>query len=547
MEKGYLSLVLHAHLPYVRHPEYKSFLEEDWLYEAITETYIPLIRVFQRLTDDGVDFRLTLSLSPPLVSMLQDPLLQERYLRHITRLIDLTEREVDRRSDEPEFARLAAMYHGLFSDCRRVFADEYGLDLVGAFRYFRDAGKIDITTCGATHGYLPLMERYPASVRAQIALAADHHREAFGRNPEGIWLPECGYFTGVDRYLAEQGIRYTFVDSHGLLHASPRPKFGTFSPVITRAGVAVFGRDLESSKQVWSADEGYPGDYAYRDFYRDYAYELDYDYVRPYLGADGFRKMLGLKYWRITGNTDRKELYDPDVAAARVKEHAANFMFNRERQAEYLADVLGRRPVIVAPYDAELFGHWWFEGPAWLEELFRKMHEVRGPIRAATPADYMALEGPFQTAELFHSSWGDKGYSEVWLNGTNDWIYRHLHRAAARMTELAKRYPHADGLRLRALNQAARELLLAQSSDWAFIMKTGTMTEYAVKRTRDHVSRFTTLYESIVSNTVDESLLSEVEWRDRIFPGIDYTIYADDAEPRGAAEASGTGTGGRTG
>jgi len=531
MEKGYLSLVLHAHLPYVRHPEYRSFLEEDWLFEAITETYIPLIRVFQRLTDDGVAFRLAVSLSPPLVSMLQDPLLQERYLQHIDRLIALTEKERDRCSEEPRLLRLAEMYHELFTGCRRVFAEEYGLDLVQAFRSFRDLGKIDLITCAATHGYLPLMEQYPASVRAQIRLGVEHHRMALGRDPQGIWMPECGYFPGLDRYLAEQGIRYTFADSHGVLHAAPRPRYGTYVPIVTQAGVAVFGRDIESSKQVWSAREGYPGDTLYRDFYRDYTYELDYDYVRPHLGADGFRKMLGLKYYRITGETDEKELYDPAAALARAEEHAGNFMFNRERQVEYLYDVLERKPVIVAPYDAELFGHWWFEGPAWLESLLRKLDEAGGPVRTATPADYIALDGPFQTSSPFHSSWGFQGYSEVWLNGTNDYVYPHLHRAARRMTELAKTFPHAEGLRRRALNQAARELLLAQASDWAFIMKTGTMAEYAHKRTRDHISRFTRLYTDIKGQSVDEKLLSEIEWRDRIFPEIDYRIYAEDAPP----------------
>jgi 1,4-alpha-glucan branching enzyme len=531
MPEGYLSLVLHAHLPYVRHPEYQSFLEEDWLFEAITETYVPLIRVFQRLTDDGVDFRLTISLSPPLVSMLQDPLLQERYLKHITRLIELTEREIDRCRAEPRLLALAEMYHTLFSDCRRTFADEYGLDLVQAFRAFRDAGKIDITTCGATHGFLPLMSMLPAAVRAQIGVACEHHRITLGRAPEGIWLPECGYFEGVDAYLAEAGIRYTFVDAHGVLHATPRPRCGNFAPIMTPAGVAVFGRDLESSKQVWSSKEGYPGDPWYRDFYRDYSYELPHDYVRPYLGADGFRKMLGLKYYRITGPTDEKELYDPDVARERVIEHAGNFMFNRERQIEHLAGVLGRRPIIVAPYDAELFGHWWFEGPIWLEELFRRIDATRGPVTTATPADYLRSEGRIQTATPHHSSWGYLGYSEVWLNGANDYVYRHLHRAAQRMTELAKDHPHAEGLRLRALNQAARELLLAQASDWAFIMKTGAMAEYAHKRTRDHVSRFTKLYEGIRGNSVDERFLSEIEWRDRIFPEIDYRIYADDTPP----------------
>lgn len=541
MKKGYLSLVLHAHLPYVRHPEYPSFLEEDWLFEAVTETYVPLIRAFRNLTDDGVDFRVTVSLSPPLVSMLQDPLLQERYMKHLEGLIELTEKEIERCKGDRVLRGLAETHRRMFADTRRIFADEYGLDLVRAFRDFEDRGKIELTTCGATHGFLPLMQEHPAAVRAQVRLAVEHHRAAMGRDPRGIWLPECGYFPGVDAYLAEQGIRYTFVDTHGLLHASPRPKYGNFAPIVTPAGVAVFGRDLESSKQVWSAKDGYPGDALYRDFYRDYSYELDYDYVRPYLGGDGSRKMLGLKYWRITGSTDEKEFYDPDAARKRAHEHAGNFMFNRERQVEYMYDLLGQKPIIVAPYDAELLGHWWFEGPVWLEELLRKIDATEGPLRTATPSDYLAEGTPLQRAVPFHSSWGYMGYSEVWLNNTNDYVYRHLHRAARRMTELARNYPHAEGLRERALNQAARELLLAQASDWAFIMKTGAMAEYAHKRTRDHVARFSRLYAEIRSNAIDEKRLSEMEWRDRIFPGIDYRIYADDSSPKPAAAASATG------
>ncbi|MFH1502092.1 MAG: 1,4-alpha-glucan branching protein domain-containing protein [Candidatus Eisenbacteria bacterium] len=535
MAKGYLSLVLHAHLPYVRHPEYGSFLEEDWLFEAITETYVPLLRAFRRLTNDGVDFRLTVSLSPPLVSMLQDPLLQERYMKHLEGLIELTGREMDRCRDDARLKGLAETYHRMFSETRTVFAEEYGLDLVRAFREFQDLGKLELTTCGATHGYLPLMQEHPAAVRAQVRLAAEHHRATIGRDPRGIWLPECGYFPGVDEYLAEQGIRFTFIDTHGMLHAAPRPKYGNYAPVVTRSGVAVFGRDLESSKQVWSAKEGYPGDALYRDFYSDYSYDLDYDYVRPYLGGDGSRKMLGLKYWRITGSTDAKEFYDPEAARARAYEHAGNFLFNRERQIEHLHGVMGREPIIVAPYDAELFGHWWFEGPVWLEELLRRIDDADGPVRTATPSDYLDECDSIQRSTPFHSSWGYMGYSEVWLNNTNDYVYRHLHRAASRMTELAKDHPHAEGLRERALNQAARELLLAQASDWAFIMKTGAMAEYAHKRTRDHVARFSRLYAEIRSNAIDEKRLSETEWRDRIFPELDYRIYADDSRPAPAA------------
>jgi 1,4-alpha-glucan branching enzyme len=537
MEKGYLCLVLHAHLPYVRHPEYKSFLEEDWLFEAITETYIPLIRVFQRLTDDRVPFRLTLSLSPPLVTMLKDPLLQERYLKHISRLIELTEREAGRADGAPEYRALAEVHRGMFTECRRTFTEEYGLDLTQAFRSFSERGMLELVTCGATHGYLPLMEQFPAAVRAQVQLAVDSHRRTLGPAPDGIWLPECGYFRGVDRYLAEAGIRYTFVDTHGVLNAMPRPKYGPYAPIVTPDGVAVFSRDIESSKQVWSSKEGYPGDGCYRDFYRDYSHELDFEYVKPYLGDDGMRKGLGLKYYRITGDTDEKELYDPEAARAKAVEHAANFVFNRERQVEHLHEAAGRSPIVVAPYDAELLGHWWFEGPLWLEAVFRKLDEVRGPVRSCTPSDYLASQGPFQTSSPHHSSWGYLGYSEVWLNNTNDYVYPHLHRAARRMTELAKTYPHAEGLRLRALNQAARELLLAQASDWAFIMKTGAMAEYAHKRTRDHVARFTRLYEDICGGCVDEARLAEIEWRDRIFPDIDYRIYANDKLPAPAQVA----------
>lgn len=532
LEKGYLVLVLHAHLPYVRHPEHDGFLEEDWLFEAITETYIPLIRAFRRLADEGVDFRVTLSLSPTLITMLEDPLLTERYLRSISGLIELTGNEMHRSHVRPELTSLAEMYHGIFSECRRLYTDEYGCDLVGALRRLQEMGKIEIVTCCATHGYLPLMQQYPAAVRGQLTTAVDHYRMSLGRDPGGIWLPECGYFRGVDRYLADLGLRFTFTDTHGVLHAEPRPRHAVYAPIVTPEGVAVFGRDPESAKQVWSAKEGYPGDHWYRDFYRDYSFELDYEHVRPYLGCDGRRKMLGLKYYRITGDTDEKEFYDPAKARERAEVHAGNFVFNRERQAEHLYGVLGRKPVIVALYDAELFGHWWFEGPVWLELLLRKLDREQSVLRTVTPSEYLAVGGPFQRSHPFLSSWGYNGYNEMWLNGSNDYIYPGLHRAAGRMTELARSYPEALGLRKRALNQAARELLLAQSSDWAFIMKTGTMSQYAHRRVRDHMSRFTRLYDDIKNGRIAEEWLGELEWRDKVFPGIDYKVYADDSPPK---------------
>jgi len=526
MNKGYLCLVLHSHLPFVRHPEHEDFLEEDWFYEAITETYIPLIWVFEKLVEDGVNFRITMSLTPTLVSMLCDSLLQERYLKHTNKLIELAHKEIERTAWQPHFQSLAIMYLNHFCKARDTF-ERYKQNLTVAFKNLQDLGKIEIITCAATHGYLPLMDVCRESVRAQIKVAVSHYESVFGRKPKGIWLPECGYQPGQDELLRDTGIKYFFTDAHGVLHGTPRPKYGVFAPVYCKGtGVACFARDLESSKQVWSSIEGYPGDYNYREFYRDIGFDLEYDYIKPYIHPDGVRINTGIKYFRITGETNEKHPYVPQWARDRAAEHAGNFMFNRQKQVEYLYDFIQKKPIIVSPYDAELFGHWWYEGPQWLDFLIRKIAFDQDTIRLITPSEYLAEHRRNQVITPSTSSWGWKGYSEMWLQGANDWIYYHLHTASERMTELARSFPDTNGIVRRALNQALRELLLAQSSDWAFIMGTGTHTSYAVRRTKDHLLRFSRLYEDIKSNSIDEDWLSDIEYKDNIFSDIDYRVHS---------------------
>lgn len=527
---GSLCLVLHAHLPYVRHPEYDSFLEEDWLFEAVCETYIPMLDVMERLAHDGVDFRLTFSLTPTLLSMFRDPLLQARTRRHVEALIELSGKELHRTAGDPDFEPLARLYHEHFKRCREVL-DRCGGDLSREFQRYLEAGYIDIITCGATHGFFPLMSHQPECVRAQVQVAAAHYRSAFGRGPRGIWLPECGYYPGHEQYLAEAGIDYFFTEAHGVLFGTPRPRYGTFAPVLCdNYPVAAFGRDLESSKQVWSSEEGYPGDFWYREFYRDVGYDLDLEYVEPYLGGDGLRKNLGIKYYRITGPRSMVDLggklpYNPQMARQKAADHAGNFLYNRHLQMSHARDRLGRDPVVVAPYDAELFGHWWWEGPMFIEFLFRKVHFDQVGVAVTHPAEYLDTNPILQRTQPELSSWGYKGYAEFWLNDTNDWIYRHLHMAGERMIYLARKFQTPNDQERRALNQCARELLLAQASDWAFILKTGTMVEYARKRTSDHLSRFEQLFLGLEHGTIDEDVLRDAEWRDNIFAEIDYTVY----------------------
>jgi 1,4-alpha-glucan branching enzyme len=523
MPLGSVAFVLHAHLPFVRHPAHEDFLEEHWLWEAITETYIPLLEVLDVLDRDRVPARVTISLSPPLLAMLSDRLLRTRYLRHLDRLVELAEKEERRTRLDARFHRVAEMYLARFCRARTVFLDEWQRDLTSAFRAFQERGLIEVITCGATHGFLPLLDISPGSVRAQIEVGVTEYRRFFGRGPEGFWLPECAYQPGIDAELARLGVRYFFVDTHGIAHATPRPVYGVYAPIACESGVAAFGRDPDSSKQVWSAEEGYPGDFWYRDFYRDIGFDLDYDYVRPYLPPTGQRIHTGLKYYRITGKTDQKEPYEPERARERVESHAAHFVDARQRQVEWLARSMDRPPIVVCPYDAELFGHWWFEGPWWLEAVLRRL-AASSSLASETPGNYLGRHPIVQQATPGASTWGWKGYNEVWLAQQNDWLYRHLHAAADRLHALCRLYPSADERTRRALTQALRELLLAQASDWTFMMSRETTTEYAVRRSKDHLLRCQELCDQVEHEAVDDLRLTAIEDTDNLFPTLDYRV-----------------------
>jgi 1,4-alpha-glucan branching enzyme len=530
MNKGYLCLVLHAHLPFVRHPEEEYFLEENWLYEAITETYIPLLQVFERLVAEGVDFRITMSLTPTLVSMLKDSLLQDRYLHNLDRLIKLAEKEIERTGYQADFHGLALMYHYRLCEIKDLFLNKYNKDIVQVFKRLQDSGVLEIIASCATHGFLPLLSINPSDVKAQINIGAEDYTKTFGRSPRGFWLPECGYYPKVDEVLKEAGIKYFFVDSHSILNADPLPRYGVYAPIYCPSGVAAFGRDWESSKQVWSSKEGYPGDPVYREYYKDIGYELDYDYIKPFIHPAGFRINTGLKYWRITGNTEYKQPYVPDWAKEKAAVHAGNFMFNRQKQIEHLAGNMDRKPLVVAPYDAELFGHWWFEGPMWIEFLAKKIFYDQDTVQMISPTEYLKENPTNQMSMPSASSWGYKGYNEFWVEGSNDWLYRHIHEAGERMLELADKFsPYLKkshpSIYRRALNQAARELVLAQASDWPFIMKTGTMVEYAQKRVRSHINRFFQIYEQMINHRIDKDWLKELEARDNIFSNLDCSKY----------------------
>jgi 1,4-alpha-glucan branching enzyme len=471
--KGYLALVLHAHLPYIHHHDPDDYVEERWFHEAMTVTYLPLIEVMDRLASDKVDFRITISMTPTLLSLFSNNLMQERYRAYLNKLIKLADKEQIKLRKDTDLLPLAKRYSERLRELRTLYENFKG-NVIDKFKQFQDLGCIEIVTSAATHGFLPLMKTEEA-IKAQIATAVRDYERYFSLKPRGIWLPECGYTPGIDRILKQYGIDYFFSDSTAVAFASPQPNRDVYAPLMTPYGISAFPSDPESASQFWSAQDGYPEE---------------------------------------------------------AEEHAANFLFNRQKQAEHWHRWLNRKPIIVSPYNAELFGHRWHEGPIWIEMLCRKIFHDQHTVKMITPSEYLQEYPLADVGRLNESSWGRNHSAEVWLQGNNEWIYRHLHQSEERMILLATKHEYLDRhgehhaeLLKRALNQAARELMLAQSSDWAFIMDAGTVVDYAVRRTKDHLACFQLLCDQIERQQVDLITLSALEEKDSCFPEINYQDY----------------------
>lgn len=524
METGNVALVLNAHLPFVRQPDYPRFLEERWLFESLSETYLPLLRLFAKLEAERIPWKLSLAISPTLCSMLGDPLLRERYAAWLATQRELAEKELERTRGEPAFHALALMYHELYTQNIDDFTVLHGYNILSALDFYYKKGRLELMTSAGTQAFLPVYRSYPEAIAAQVETAVVSFRSFFGRSPSGFWMPQLGWYPGVEELLGAYGLQYTVVSTRGALLGKPTPQYGSYAPVTCPNGFTAFIRDVAATEAVWSETDGYPSDPVYRDFYRDIGFDLPLDYIGPYVEQNQIRTFTGFKYWSVTGRGEDKLPYDPAHASAKAVEHAENFLYSRTRQARKAQALMNRPPLMVSPYDAELFGHWWYEGPQWLEALFRKAQGT-SEIRFVSLGEYLKqYPENFESVPEF-SSWGDGGYAGVWIEKANDWVYRHAFKMIERMTELAERFPDESGLRERVLNQAAREVLLVQASDWPFLLRAGKAGSFARKQVEDAVTNFTRIYEMLCANTVGTEWLTRLEKRNNIFPQMNYRVF----------------------
>ncbi len=523
--RAWLQLTLHAHLPFVRHPEHPRCLEEVWLFEAITECYLPLADMLERLRVDGIPARITLSLSPTLLCMLRDPLLQERYTLYLKDITALCETETNRTSTSRKHRAAAATHLAFLNNARQTW-EACGGDLPAVFKFHYNSESIELITTAATHGYLPLLQPHATSVNAQLAVALETFEQHMGFRPRGFWLPECGFYPGLEKILSAHGIEYITLESHGLLNALPPPPTGVHAPIRCPGGPAAFARDPACAETVWSSKIGYPGHPNYREYYRDAIHQPDIDpaTATPFKLPD-VTLPAGLKFWRITGETDNKGSYDHVVAAATAREHARDFLDGLLARAD---NASATPPLYVAPYDAELFGHWWFEGPLWLEKVIRAAHASPGTVALTTGWQTLRRSGAAHAAQPAQSSWGQGGYHRYWINPDTEWLFPLLRDAANRLAALIKHHkPEPDTLTDRALRQAARCLLLAQASDLPFILRTGTTLDYAQRRIRELLTRFDYIHSMIENQKIDEAELDTLETLDACFSQFNYKVFAD--------------------
>ena len=546
--RGTLLLVLHTHLPWVLgHGRWPH--GESWLYEAAAECYLPILRLLARLETEDRKGSVTLGVTPVLAEMLSTPRFRDGFLAYLGERAgraDADRREFETSGDE--YARGAAVaWSEFYKRAKEDFLEKYNGDLLSALVRLQESGRIEIIVSAATHGYLPLLGR-DESIEAQLGIGITSYRRRFGRRPRGIWLPECAYRPGyawsrpvgparawlrpgLEEFLARKGLRYFFVDTHLVAGGAP---IGTYedrlaerrldaaregtglSPnepyAITasrRRKVAVLARDPRSSVQVWSADYGYPGDGAYLEFHRKH-------------GRDG------LRYWRVTDRRiplAEKVPYDPMAAKERAEAHAEHFAsLVIDRLREY-QEATGRTGVVVAPFDTELFGHWWFEGPQWLEAVLRRLE---GQVEVATASSFLAKHPPRSAIRLPEGSWGQGGHHWVWLNDGTRWIWEEVYRAEDAFLDASRA---ARGQRKpivrRILTQLAQELLLLESSDWPFLITTVAAKDYAEARVKEHVGAFDRL-RSMLPRAKDGTLapedlawLAAIEASDSPFPDLD--------------------------
>lgn len=521
-----LILVIVGHQGYIRHieDEKEYALQNDILFSSISNTYLPLLDLFYRLEKEKVNFKLGMVFSPSLCSLLDDPVVQEQYIEWLDKRIALGESEVERCKNDESLLKNAKRSFEKAKKDKNDFCDVYGQNLLAQFKKFADKGYLELlATCG-TYAFLPHYGDITEVLNAQVEVGLYSHRYYFGAKPAGFYLPFLGYTGKIENVLNSYGFKYTIVDIRSFLFSENLPVEGIFSPVrCAGSSFALFAQDSETPDDIY----GFAKNPVYKNIEKDISFELSDDYLKKsgFLDEGSARVPSGFRYW--SKENDGGVAYDSEKAAVQLKKDADSFVAQKNEKLSQAQNLMGKKsPSLVCVIDAKILGQKWAEGVGFLENVIRDVAASDAALSLSTLSDNNENVYLLQKLNPYPGAAQGHGYGEDLLDSSNDWMLRYTRKMSARMIDLSGRYPNETGLKIRLLNLAARELMLAQSGEWAMMLHNDVFPEYAAKRFKDSIRAFMTVYDALGTNTVSTEWLAKMEKEYTIFPWMNFRIFS---------------------
>ena len=500
-------------------------LKLNSFFEAISDSYIPMLKMFERLKGEGVTFKVGIVLPPVLCSMFDDEKIQKLYVDFLDKRIALGKKEISRNKDNPAALELATAITEKNKALKKDFTDTYNKNLVAQFAKLQKEGLIEILGTCATDVFMPYYADLPEAISAQIEMGLQSYKKCFGDLPEGFYLPELGYTPGIEKIIRSYGYSYTILHSRSILLTDNPPANGIFYPVRIENSLVAFTADPYISEQIYSED-GWSTNSVYRNENRDIGFELELKKLSPVMEEKTARCSTGFKYWKKDFNDDAGVSYDMNAALEQAQDDAADFLKKHTELLDKAGEYVQNAEYVcsVCCIDENKIRKHWAEYLLWFEAVLKNAKEYE--LSVVSCKDILPKASVLERIEPYYSAGTDDSYGENLLSSRNCWMMRYVRKATERMVDLADRFPSDTGLKTRLLNIGALELLLAQSSSLAKMIEEEDDEEYAERRFRLAINAFTVVFDALGSNTVSTEWLTKLELMDNLFPWINYKIFS---------------------
>lgn len=513
-----LCLVIVAHQGYIRHLESENqyAAENNILFSAISQTYLPLLNLFNSLRKEEKTFRVSMVLSPMLCALLDDEVVKQEYLAWLDARIALGEAEVSRLSSDEKLCAQAQKKLDAYRQNKIDFTETYGQNLLKAFGSLSRKGYLELLATAGSYAFLPHYADLTEVVNAQVETGIYSHRYYFGAKPEGFYLPYMGFAPGLDAILRSYGITYTIVDTHALLFSKSKVEKGIFAPVRTPSSLVLLGRDCQTPEDI-SGEEGFAANPVYKDVNKDIGFELSASDLTSFLSDGMPRVATGYRYW-----SKDEDIYNEEEALSQAKKDAQTFVAAKKAKLDRASSLMSDDASLVCTFDAELFGQSWAEGITFLQEILNN-HE---DLELSGCGSVISNQFIYPKIEAYPSAASGTGYGEDLLDSSNGWLLRYTRKMGERMVDLAGRFPSDTGLKARLLNLGAKELMIAQSAEWAKMLHEENDSDYVTERFKESIRSFLMVFDALGSNTVSTEWLTDLEKRHPLFPWMNYRIFS---------------------